>query len=219
MLIFRFVLGADTSIITFVKNPDSSDKKPSVFRRFYNWFVKWGEKPEAEKALAGFSFIEAIIFPIPPDPLLMAMVFNKPNRFVRYATITAVFSIVGGIIGYFFGWALFESVGSWIIDTFSLHEAYVSLGASFQNNGFIAVLAAAMTPIPYKIITISAGAFKVNFLSFILASIIGRSLRFFGVSYLAKFLGVKYKQSIERYIDAISVVLIVLLIIVVVLFN
>lgn len=186
--------------------------KGSIIRRFYNWFTDWAQKPQAEGALFGFTFIEAIIFPIPPDPLLMAMVFNKPRRWVRYATITVFATLGGGIIGYLFGWGLFASVGSWIIDTYHLQEQYASLGQAFQDNGFISVLAAAMTPIPYKIITISAGAFKINFLSFFFASVIGRSLRFFGVAYLAKFLGVNYKDQIEKYIDIISVVLIILFI-------
>ncbi len=183
--------------------------KVTIIRRFYNWFTNWAQKPQAEGALFGFSFIEAIFFPIPPDPLLMAMVFNKPNRWVRYATITVIATITGGMIGYLFGWGLFASVGSWVIDTYHLQDEYDALGQSFQDNGFLAVLAAAMTPIPYKIITISAGAFKVNFFSFLIASVVGRSLRFFGVAYLAKFLGVRYKDQIEKYIDIISIVLVV----------
>lgn len=208
-----------TSYNVAVNKPISENKKPSIIRRFYNWFTDWAQKPQAEGALFGFTFIEAIIFPIPPDPLLMAMVFNKPKRWIRYATITVIATLVGGVVGYLFGWGLFASVGSWIIDTYHLQEQYEALGQSFQDNGFLAVLAAAMTPIPYKIITISAGAFKVNFFSFFIASIIGRGLRFFGVAYLAKFLGVKYKNQIEKYIDAISIVLVVLAIGVIVLIS
>ncbi len=197
----------------------TNDKKPSIIRKFYNWFTAWAQKPQAEKALVGFTFVEAIIFPIPPDPLLMAMVFNKPKRWVRYASITVVATIVGGIIGYLIGVGLFETVGRWLIDTYDLQEYYVSLGESFQNNTFLAVLTAAMTPIPYKIITLSAGAFDVNFFSFIAASVIGRSARFFGVAYLAKWLGAKHKEKIEKYIDAISITLLVLIVIVVVLLS
>lgn len=202
-----------------MNKPDLEEKKPSVFRRFYKWFTDWAQKPQAEWALFGFSFIEAIIFPIPPDPLLIAMVFNKPKLWLRYATITVIATITGGIVGYLFGWGLFESLGNWIINTYHLQDQYASLGQSFQDNGFLAVLAAAMTPIPYKIITISAGAFKINFFSFFFASVVGRTLRFFGVAYLAKFLGIKYKDQIEKYIDVISVAIIVLAIIVLVLLS
>lgn len=195
---------------------EQKEKKPSVFRRFYNWFTAWAEKPQAEKALAGFTFVEAIFFPIPPDPLLMAMVFNKPKRWARYATITVLATLVGGTVGYLVGQGLFETIGQWLIDTYHLEDEYKTLGESFQNNSFIAVLTAAMTPIPYKIITLSAGAFDVNFFSFIIASIIGRSLRFFGVAYLAKWLGIKYKDRIEKYIDAISIGLLILVVLVIV---
>jgi len=193
---------------------NTSEKKPSVFQKLYTWFTDWAQKPQAEKALVGFTFIEAIIFPIPPDPLLMAMVFNKPKRWVRYASITVGATLIGGVVGYFIGQGLFETVGRWLIDSYNLQDAYVSLGESFQNNAFLAVLTAAMTPIPYKIITLSAGAFDVNFFSFIIASIIGRSARFFGVAYLAKWLGAKHKEKIEKYIDAISLTLLVLIIVI-----
>ncbi len=197
----------------------TNEKKPSIIGKFYNWFTAWAQKPQAEKALVGFTFIEAIIFPIPPDPLLMAMVFNKPKRWVRYASITVVATIAGGIVGYLIGVSLFETAGQWLIDTYNLQEYYVSLGESFQNNTFLAVLTAAMTPIPYKIITLSAGAFDVNFLSFIIASVIGRSARFFGVAYLAKYLGVKHKDKVEEYIDAISITLLILVVLAAILLS
>jgi membrane protein YqaA with SNARE-associated domain len=195
------------------------NKKPSIFRRFYNWFMAWAEKPTAEKALAGFTFIEAIFFPIPPDPLLMAMVFNKPKRWVRYATITLIATIIGGVVGYLAGIGLFETLGEWIVETYHLQEEYDALGRSFQDNDFIAVLTAAMTPIPYKIITLSAGAFDVNFISFLVASVIGRGARFFGVAYLAKWLGVKYKDRIEKYIDAISIGILILVVLAILLIT
>lgn len=198
---------------------EDNEKKPSVFRRFYNWFTAWAEKPQAEKALAGFTFFEAIIFPIPPDPLLMAMVFNKPKRWARYASITVAATIIGGTVGYLIGQGLFETVGQWLIETYHLEDEYKTLGESFQNNSFLAVLAAAMTPIPYKIITLSAGAFDVNFFSFIIASVIGRSVRFFGVAYLAKWLGMKYKDKIEKYIDLLSLLLIAIVVIIILILS
>ncbi|MDX1766111.1 MAG: YqaA family protein, partial [Candidatus Saccharimonadales bacterium] len=192
-------------------------KRPSPIRRLYQWFLKWAEKPNAEKALFGFSFAESSFFPIPPDPLLMAMVFAKTKRWVRYAAVTTVASILGGILGYIIGIGLFESIGNWILDTYHLHDDYKNLGELYQDNSFLAVLTAAMTPVPYKIITISAGAFKINFVAFIVASIIGRAARFFGVSALAHYLGKKHKEKIERYLDIISLALVTLLVLVLVL--
>ncbi len=191
---------------------NTSTKKQSPFRKLYNWFSAWAVKPQAEKALFGFSFIEAIIFPIPPDPLLIAMVFNKPKLWVRFATITVVATLLGGVVGYIVGVGFFETIGEWLIETYHLQDEYEVLSNNFQNNSFVAVLTAAMTPIPYKIITLSAGAFDVNFFSFIFASIVGRSARFFGVAYLAKWLGVKHKDKVERYIDVISFSLLLLIV-------
>lgn len=192
-------------------------KKP--FRRLYDWFVAWADKPNAEKALAAFSFAESSFFPVPPDPLLMALVFAKTKQFLRFAAVTTAASVAGGIFGYVIGIGLFESIGNWLIETYHLQEDYASLGQKFQDNNFLAVLAAALTPIPYKIITISAGAFKVNFVSFVLASIIGRGSRFFGVAALAHYLGRRHKEKIERYIDLISVAVITLLVIAILLFR
>ena len=199
------------------EQPKDQSQKP--FRRLYNWFVAWAEKPNAERALAAFSFAESSFFPVPPDPLLMALVFAKTKQFLRFAAITTIASVIGGVFGYFIGIGLFESIGNWLIETYHLHDEYRELGEKFQQNDFLAVLAAALTPIPYKIITISAGAFKVNFASFVMASVLGRGARFFGVASLAHYLGKRHKEKIERYIDLISVVIIVLLIIVILLFR
>jgi membrane protein YqaA with SNARE-associated domain len=173
----------------------------------------WADKPRAERALAGFSVAEAIFFPIPPDPLLMALVFAKPKSWWRLAVKTTSASIFGGIIGYFLGRLLFEGFGQWVLDTYHLHDEYSSLGASFRDGTFLAVLAAALTPIPYKLITLSAGAFHVNFGIFMAASAIGRGARFTAVAYLAGHVGRRYKDKIERYVDTVSIAVLLLIII------
>lgn len=181
--------------------------------RIYGWFIKWAQKPNSERALAGFSIIEAIFFPIPPDPLLIAMIFSKYDRWVRLVSITLISSIIGGVIGYFFGVVLFESIGQWIINQFDMQQGYESLGIKYSQGAFIVILTAAFTPVPYKLITISAGAFAINFWIFLLASIIGRGLRFAGVGYMARYLGKRHKDKIEKYINVISLIVIALLII------
>lgn len=178
--------------------------KPSLFLRLYNWTVSWADKPSADKALAAVSFAESSFFPIPPDPLLIALVTAKPNKWVRFALIASVASIAGGMFGYLIGFGLFESVGNWILNTYHLQDAYMSLGQRFEANAVIAVFAAAMTPIPYKLITITAGAFHINLIAFILASIIGRSLRFFLVAWAMHHFGRRYKDVIEQYINYLA---------------
>lgn len=179
-------------------------KKEGFFLKLYNWTVAWADKPSSEKALAGVSFAESSFFPIPPDPLLIALVTAKPSRWFRFALITTIASILGGIFGYLIGWVLFESVGTWILNTYHLQEAYVSLGMRFEDNALIAVFTAAMTPIPYKLITITAGAFQINFLAFIAASVVGRSFRFFLEAWAMHHFGRRYKHIIERYVNLLS---------------
>lgn len=186
-------------------------------RELYAWTTKWAQHEHAARALAFLSFIEAIIFPIPPDPLLLAMVFTKTSNWFRYATITVGASIAGGVVGYYFGFALFESVGQWIVDAFHLQQEYEDLGHKFSDGSIIAVFTAALTPVPFKLITITAGAFKVSLIDFLIGAILGRSLRFYAIAFLAKLLGKRYREQIERYIDVISIVLVAVLVILVLL--
>lgn len=175
--------------------------------------LKTAEKPNAEKALAGFSFVESSFFPIPPDPLLIAMVLSTPKKWLRLAHITVASSVLGGILGYFIGFALFESAGQWLIDTYHLQTQYNSLGNAFTDYSLVAVLTAAITPIPYKLVTITAGAFAINFPVFIIASIIGRGIRFYTEAFLVKHFGEKHKETIEKYINQFGIGFIVLIII------
>lgn len=181
-------------------------------RQLYAWMLKWSESPQAQVALSAFSFSESSFFPIPPDPLLIAMSTASPKRWIRFALICTTASVAGALFGYFIGVALFESVGEWVLNTYHLHEAFNSLEQSYKDNAVLAVFAAAFTPIPFKVITISAGAFHIGILPLVGASIIGRGGRFFLVSLLGAKLGAKYKDQIERYIDILSVLFLVLLV-------
>jgi len=179
-------------------------------RQLYKWVVSWAETKHAVKALAGLSFAESSFFPLPPDPLLIAVTTVKPHKYLRFATICTVASILGGIFGYLIGLGLFESIGARIIDTYHLQSEFQALGLRYEANAFLAVLTAALTPLPYKLITISAGVFKVNFLAFLAASIIGRGCRFFLVATLMHHFGKRYKDKIEKYIDLLSLLFVAL---------
>lgn len=183
-----------------------------MIRKLYGWVVGWAETKRAEQALAGIAFAESSFFPIPPDPLLIAMVMAKPTLFLRHATICTLSSALGGIFGYAIGLMLFSTVGVWIVDTYSLQEEFVQIGMRYEENAFLTVFTAAFTPIPYKLITIAAGVFQINFLAFVVASIIGRGMRFFLVATLMHYLGRRYKDSIEKYIDILSVAFVALLV-------
>jgi len=183
-------------------------------KQLYAWTTKWAHTKHAERALGALSFAESSFFPIPPDPLLIAVVLTYPKKWIKFATITTVMSVLGGIFGYFIGFVLFESAGEWLIETYHLQEQFTSLEQGFNSNLVITVFAAALTPIPYKIFTISAGAFGVNLGLFIIASILGRGARFFAVAALTAVLGKKYKNQIENYIDIISLTVLGMMIVI-----
>ncbi|PID32434.1 cytochrome B [Candidatus Saccharibacteria bacterium] len=183
-----------------------------MIRRLYAWVISWSEKKQAERALAGLSFAESSFFPIPPDPLLIAMVTARPHKWVRLATIATAASIVGGIFGYFIGAALQETVGRWIIDTYGLQEQFLRVGELYNEYTVLAVVIAGFTPIPYKLFSITAGVFAVNLPLFVLASLIGRSGRFFLVGFLMHQFGKRYKDTIERYIDTLGFLFIILVV-------
>ncbi|HEX9679405.1 MAG TPA: YqaA family protein [Candidatus Saccharimonadales bacterium] len=185
--------------------------KLTPIKRLYRWFEARADRPNADRALFGFSFIEAIIFPIPPDPLLMAMIFSRPQRWLRLVLITIGASLLGGIFGYILGVGLFETIGQWLIETFNLQAGFNELGQRYQEGAFVVVLTAAFTPIPFKLVTLTAGAFSINFVVFILGALLGRSLRFFGLGYLARYLGENHKTKIEKYIDIVSFMAIALI--------
>lgn len=159
------------------------------------------------------SFAESSFFPVPPDPLLLTMTFTKPKKWLKYASVTTAGSIIGGIFGYLIGLLLFESLGTWIIDGLHLQHEFVAVGEWYDRYAFWAVLAAAFSPIPYKLFTIAGGVFRINFLGFLLASIIGRGGRFFLVAFLAKTLGSRYREKIEHYIDYISLAAVALMVV------
>lgn len=181
-------------------------------RALYRWVVGWAETRQAEQALGAIAFAESSFFPIPPDPLLIAMVMAKPAQFLRYATVCTLSSVVGGIVGYAIGLLFFETLGRLIIDTYHLQEKFIYIGSRYDENAFLTVFTAAFTPIPYKLITVAAGVFHINFAMFVVASVIGRGMRFFLVASLMHKLGARYKDSIEKYIDVLSVLFVVLLV-------
>ncbi len=183
-----------------------------TIRSLYAWMMKWGDSPWAERALFGFSFSESSFFPIPPDPLLIAMVISNAKKWFRFALITTVASVLGAILGYLIGLVFFESIGRAIIDAYHLHAEFETVRQSYDNNAFWAIFAAGFTPIPFKVFTLAGGLFQVNLGSLVAASLLSRGLRFTIVAFLAHKLGARYKDKIEKYIDVLSIVFLVVLV-------
>jgi|TARA_B100000315_G_scaffold9114_1_gene8962 membrane protein YqaA with SNARE-associated domain len=181
-------------------------------RKLYDWVLHWAETPYAVPALIILAFAESSFFPIPVDVLLIAMALSIPKYSFRYAAYTSLFSVLGGIGGYIIGYYFMQYIGNSIIGFYGYEDHYNALAQTFQEHNFIAILVAALTPIPYKVFTITAGAANANFMEFMGASILGRSLRFFTVSALIYYFGERIKDFIDRYFNFLSIIFAVLLV-------
>lgn len=182
-------------------------------RRLYDWVLSWSETPYGWLALILLAFAEASFFPVPPDVLLIALALAAPRRALLYATLATAASVIGGIGGYGIGYGLMEAVGWKIVRVYNGEELFRRLFETFNQYSFWAVLSAALTPIPYKIFTISAGAARSRFGLFALASVLGRGLRFFVVATLLYIWGDRVRRLIDRYFNAATVVFVLLLLV------
>jgi membrane protein YqaA with SNARE-associated domain len=182
----------------------------AIFHTLYEKILHWSKHRHASYYLGAVSFFESSVFPIPPDVMLIPMVLSKPDKAWKYAMIMTLASIVGGIFGYALGYFAFEIIGQTIIETFNYQALYAKVSSWFDHYGTFAVLLAGVTPIPYKLFTIGAGVSRMAFLPFIIASIIGRSLRFFAVAALVRHLGIRYESLLRKYIDRLSWALIMM---------
>ena len=182
----------------------------------YDWVLSWANHPAGEWALFAFAFVESSFFPIPPDVLLIALALGIPKRAFKYAFICSVGSVLGGMFGYFIGWQLWQWLGDFFFNNLAwaqfTRENFEKVKGLYNDNAFLAVFAAAFTPIPYKVFTIAAGVCSINFGIFVLASIIGRSLRFFATSALLYFVGAKAKIFIDKYFNWLALAFFVLLV-------
>lgn len=179
-----------------------------VFSRLFELVMRWVEHRHAPWFLAGLSFAESSFFPIPPDVMLAPMALAKTARAWRYAMITTLASVVGGIAGYVIGMFAFELVEP-LLHSAGYWERFETAQVWFEQWGIWVVLLAGFSPIPYKVFTISSGVVGMAFLPFVVASFVGRGARFYLVAGLMVWGGEKMEQSLRRYIDRIGWVLVV----------
>lgn len=177
-----------------------------MLRKSYNWILSYANQPQAIWVLAMISFAESSFFPLPPDPLLIAMIVANRKNAWRIATLCTVSSVVGGIVGYYIGAGLYETIGSWIVMTYGLEESFKNLQHEFLEWGFWIVALKGLTPIPYKIVTIASGVAGLNMTTFIVASIIARGFRFFMLAGLLWYYGPSIKNYIDRNLTLVTVV-------------
>jgi len=178
-------------------------------RKLYFWTLHWAATPYAVPALAALSFAESSFFPVPPDVLLIAICFSQPKRWARFALWCSIASVVGGMVGYALGWGLWDTVGKPIVDFYHGQELMDRIHVWYDTYGFWGILAAAITPIPYKVFTIASGWFHFDFAQFVLASAIGRPFRFFLVAGLIGFFGEKVRPFLEEKLELALLALLV----------
>ena len=183
-----------------------------MLRRLYDWVLHWAVTPYGTWALFILAFTESSFFPIPPDVLLIAMCVARPERSLRYALVCSLGSIFGGCLGYLIGWQFMASVGIRIVDFYGLTDKVAYIETLYNTYDAWAVGIAGFTPIPYKVFTIAAGMFKINFTVFILASMVSRSARFFLVGGLIYLFGPSIQRFIDRYFNLLAVGFTVLLV-------
>ena len=183
-----------------------------IFRKLYNWTLDKSSKKEAPWFLSIVSFAESSFFPIPPDIILIPMVLAKRAKAFIYASLCTLSSVVGGILGYLIGLLLFNSIGIHLVNFYHLDESINEFKNYYNTYGAWIVIIAGFTPFPFKVITISSGLFQLNFIIFILCSILSRGARFYLVAGLLYFFGEKIKIFIDKYFNILTILFFVLLI-------
>lgn len=172
-----------------------------LFSSLYERVMQWSKHPHAERYLAGLSFAESSFFPVPPDVMLAPMSLARTEKAMRYALITTLASVVGGMLGYAIGFWFFDIIQPLISDGGQWEQHYLTTKEWFDKWGFWAIFIAGFSPIPYKVFTITAGIMGMLFLPFVLASAVGRGTRFFLVAGLMKWGGREMEQKLKHYID------------------
>jgi len=192
----------------------SKTQRPAIIRRLYDWVLHWAETPYGTPALFILSFTESSFFPIPPDVLQIALSLSKPKRAFFYATVSGIGSVLGAVLGWYIGFALWATCGGFF-------EAYVpgcsaenfaKVSALYQEWEFLALFGAAFTPIPFKVFTISAGIFGISLPCLIMASAVGRFARFYIVAVCIFCFGNTVKDFLNKYFGIVSLILFALIV-------
>lgn len=183
-----------------------------MLRRLYDWTLAKCGHPHAERWLAAISFVEASVFPIPPDALLAPMCLARPERAVRYAAICTLASVAGALLGYAIGMFLFETVGRAVLNVYGAMGKFETLAAEFNAQGALIVFLAGFTPLPFKVITIAAGATALPLPVLVVASLVSRAARFFLLAGLLWKFGAPMKALIDRHFALLTTAFGVLLV-------
>lgn len=186
--------------------------RPSWLRRCYQWTLAWAGHPHAKIALFLIALIEASVFPIPPDILLLALALGRPELSLRFAMLATAGSTIGAAIGYAIGLLFFASIATPILELYGAMEQFDHVQELFQEYGIVLVLIAGFSPIPFKLITIAAGVFGLPFWAFILAAFCSRGARFYLEAIVMRWGGDRLRDLVEKHFELITTLVVVLVI-------
>ena len=174
-----------------------------LFGPLYDRVLAWSRHRHAERYLGAMSFAESSFFPIPVDVMLAPMTLADRSKWLRFATIATVFSVLGGLGGYAIGWGMFEAIEPWLRES-HYWDAYLTARSWFDDYGVWVVFVAGFSPIPYKVFTIAAGVAALNLPGFFIGSLIGRAARFFLVAGLVRAGGQRFEDTLSKHVERIG---------------
>lgn len=174
-----------------------------LFGPLYERVLGWSRHPHAERYLGAMSFAESSFFPIPVDVMLAPMCLADRGRWVRFAFVATVFSVLGGLAGYGIGYGMFEAIEPWLRDS-HYWAAYETSRRWFDEYGVLVVFVAGFSPIPYKVFTIAAGVAALSVPGFLIASLVGRAARFFLVAGLVRAGGERLEGTLQQHIERLG---------------
>lgn len=180
--------------------------------KWADWFIKRAYSTHFKYWLAAISFSESILFPFPTVVFLILILVAESKKWIYYAGFTTIFSVLGGIAGYIIAAFFFDTVGIKIINFYNLNEEIEYVKVLFEGNAFLVNFIGAFTPIPYKVFVLSSGFLKINFIAFITASILGRSLQFFSIAYLTKVFGSTFSKLLFKYFKIFVFIILIVII-------
>ena len=183
-----------------------------MLRRLYDWVLAKAAHPRAEWWLAAFAFIEASFFPIPPHPLLGLMCLAEPKKAIRFAAIATIASVAGGMLGYAIGAFLYDTVGQELLALLHLTESFPAAACYLREYGVEIIVVKGATPIPFKLLTITAGFIHMALVPFLLASLVSRSIGFMLVGVLFRLFGAPIKLFIDKYLGLVTIGFVVLVV-------
>ncbi|MBO6944453.1 YqaA family protein [Altererythrobacter sp.] len=183
-----------------------------MLRGLYDWTMDKAAHPHAVWWLAFFCFIESSFFPIPPHPLLGLMCLAQPAKAIRYALVATLASVAGALLGYAIGWGLYDTIGQPLLALLGLTDSFPVAACYLREYDWEAIVIAGATPVPFKLLTITAGFISMNLMTFLLASLVARAFIFMTVGLLFRVFGAPIKAIIDKYLGTATTLFVVLVV-------